>query len=219
MSHNQYILANFVKSRQTQPSAAQSPEYRPETRTLRGSHQNEHFIRPEWRSQAVRPEPPAPEDLRSGQRDWVGSGFGHPGGCLCDRAVSIREPLLGRGYTQLSWTALFLAGLGILGLAMYESEQRRKEVGLRKLLGASVASIVRLSWRQNRILVGIALLIAWPVTVWMMRDWLSNFAHRVELGPVPLVLAGAAARVLFLAVIGSQAVRVGKVDPVVSLPS
>jgi len=102
---------------------------------------------------------------------------------------------------------------------MYESEQRRKEVGLRKLLGASVASIVRLSWRQNRILVGIALLIAWPVTVWMMRDWLSNFAHRVELGPVPLVLAGAAARVLFLAVIGSQAVRVGKVDPVVSLPS
>jgi len=130
-----------------------------------------------------------------------------------------RERRLGNGYAQLSWTALFLAGLGVFGLAAYEAEQRRREVGVRKVLGATVSSIVRLFWRQHAKLLIMAGTIAWPVTFWMMRDWLDHFAYRIDLTPMPFVASGLAASCLFLIVVGSQAIRIGRVDPAETLRS
>jgi putative ABC transport system permease protein len=128
-----------------------------------------------------------------------------------------RERRLRRGYTYLSWSALFLAGLGVFGLAAYEAEQRRREVGVRKVLGASIGSIVSLFWRSHVKLVVLAIIIAWPLPFFLMRDWLANFAYRIDLTALPFVVSGGATTVLFLAVVGSQAMRIGRVDPAETL--
>ena len=124
-----------------------------------------------------------------------------------------------RQYFLLAWSASLLASLGVFGLAAYEAEQRRREVGIRKVLGASVVSILTLFWKNNIKLIAIANGLAWSIGYWMMDQWLSEFALRIDLTLVPFVLAGFTTTLLFLSVIGSQAVRIGRVDPAETLRS
>ncbi|MFN3997104.1 ABC transporter permease [Algoriphagus sp.] len=77
--------------------------------------------------------------------------------------------------------AIFLAGLGIVGVTMFLTLARRKEIGIRKVLGASAYSIVRSSTSEYVIMVAIALVIAWPIGYWIADSWLSNFAYRIEI--------------------------------------
>ncbi|MDH4033309.1 MAG: FtsX-like permease family protein, partial [candidate division Zixibacteria bacterium] len=113
--------------------------------------------------------------------------------------------------------AVFIASLGLLGLASFTAEQRTKEIGIRKVLGASVTGVVRLLLREFVILVTIANLVAWPLAWLAMRSWLEEFAYRVDLGISTFVLAGGLALVIAIVTVGSQALRAARANPVDSL--
>jgi putative ABC transport system permease protein len=131
-----------------------------------------------------------------------------------------------RAEEQLSQLTLLFAGLAILvaclglfGLAAYAAQQRRKEIGVRKVLGASAASVVALLSKDFVRLVAIAVVIGAPVAYVGMRRWLEGFPSRVELGVGPFLLAGALAVLIALATVAGQAWRAASFDPVKSLRS
>ena len=81
--------------------------------------------------------------------------------------------------------------LGLLGLISFNIEQRTKEIGMRKVLGAQEWQIVLLLFREFLILIGIANLIAWPVSYYLMEEWLQNFAHRIDISFWSFLISGA----------------------------
>ena len=80
-----------------------------------------------------------------------------------------------------TWLAIFIACLGLLGLSAFAAEQRTKEIGIRKVLGASVPNLVQLLSRELAILVSISVVIAGPIAWWIMEDWLSAYAYRIDM--------------------------------------
>lgn len=86
--------------------------------------------------------------------------------------------------------AVLIACLGLYGLAVFMAERRTKEIGIRKVLGATIAKIVRLlSWDFSKLVI-IANLVAWPVAWWAMQGWLGNFAYRADLDITTFLAAG-----------------------------
>jgi putative ABC transport system permease protein len=124
-----------------------------------------------------------------------------------------------QAYIMLSWAAILLTGFGVYGLAAYETEQRRREVGVRKVLGATVPSIVCLFWRDHVKLVLLANVIALPIAYELIEAWLQGFAHRIDLSAVPFIAASTAVGLLFLAIVGIQAIKIGQVAPAETLRS
>jgi putative ABC transport system permease protein len=114
---------------------------------------------------------------------------------------------------------IFVACLGLFGLATFTAEQRTKEIGIRKVLGASVAGIVSLLARDFLKLVVIAFLVAGPIAWWVMSKWLEGFAYRVAISG--WVFVGAAGSAIFITVvtISFRAVRAAVANPVKSLRS
>ena len=129
------------------------------------------------------------------------------------------EQQLGHVVTVCAGLALFLACLGLFGLAAFTAQQRTREVGVRKVLGASVASLIALLSRDFVVLVGVAFVVAAPLAWLGMARWLSGFAYHVPLGPLPFLLAGAVLLSLALVTVGAQALRAATADPVQSLRS
>jgi putative ABC transport system permease protein len=119
----------------------------------------------------------------------------------------------------LSALAVFIACLGLFGLAAYAAEQRTKEIGIRKVLGASTPGIVRLLSGEFTRLVLAANLLAWPVAYLAMNRWLSGFAYRIELASQLgwFLLAGVLSVVVAWLTVGFQAVKAAMADPVRSL--
>lgn len=113
--------------------------------------------------------------------------------------------------------AIFVACLGLLGLAAFAAERRTKEIGIRKALGATVASIIRLLSGEFLRLVPLANVIAWPVAFVLCRRWLEGFAYRVELGPEVFVLSAVAAALVALATVIAQTARAATANPVDAL--
>ncbi len=113
--------------------------------------------------------------------------------------------------------AIGIAGLGLFGLAAYVAEQRTKEVGVRKVLGASLAGIVSLLSKDFVKLVLLADLIAWPAAYFAMNRWLQDFAYRVELGAWMFALAGGIALFIALLTVSTQAIKAGLANPVEAL--
>lgn len=113
--------------------------------------------------------------------------------------------------------ALLIACLGLFGLAVLSVERRRKEIGVRKVLGASAASLSLLVSKDFARLVLIAFIIVTPIAWFVMSRWLSGFAYHGTLGPGKFVLAGAIAMVVALLTVSAQSVRAGLSDPVKSL--
>ena len=127
------------------------------------------------------------------------------------------EQKLGQIFGAFAIFAIFIGCLGLFGLAAFVSEQRTKEVGIRKVLGASVSSIIGLLSREFAILVGIANIIAWPVAYFVMNKWLQDFAYRTPLSPLIFLAAGTAAVIIALLTTSYQAVKAAFTDPVKSL--
>jgi putative ABC transport system permease protein len=127
------------------------------------------------------------------------------------------EERLSQIITFFTFIAIFVACLGLFGLASYTAEQSTKEIGIRKVLGASVGSIVfKLS--QNLIKwVLFANVIAWPVTYLAMRNWLQSFAYRTPLHWGLFVMAAGLALVIALVSVSYQAVKAAQANPVESL--
>jgi len=113
--------------------------------------------------------------------------------------------------------AIFIACLGLFGLAAYTAERRRKEIGVRKVLGASVGGVVTLLSRDFVRLVLIGFVLAAPLAWWVMDRWLDSFAYRVDLGWGVFLVAGGAALAIALATVSGQALRAATTDPVKAL--
>jgi putative ABC transport system permease protein len=116
-----------------------------------------------------------------------------------------------------SFLAIFISGIGLFGLASFTAEQRTKEIGVRKILGASVSGIIILLIREFTKWVFLANLIAWPIAYFAMNKWLQNFAYRIDLTVWPFLLAGFLALVIALLIVSWQAVRAATANPVEAL--
>ncbi|HEY4289484.1 MAG TPA: ABC transporter permease [Puia sp.] len=127
------------------------------------------------------------------------------------------ERRTGRLFTAFTLIAILIAGLGLFGLAAYIVEQRTREIGIRKVLGASVSSLLLLVSREFLLLVGLAFLIAVPVTWWGMHQWLQDFAYRAPISWWIFPVAGAAALAIAIATISFQAVKAAISNPMKSL--
>ena len=127
------------------------------------------------------------------------------------------EQRIGKIAISFSVLAIFIACLGLFGLATYMPEQRTKEIGVRKVLGASVTGIVALLSKDFLKLVGISILIASPAAWWIMNKWLQDFAYRTNISWTVFVITTITALVIALITISFQAIRAAIVNPVKSL--
>ena len=118
--------------------------------------------------------------------------------------------------TAAIW-AIFIACLGLFGLTTFTVESRIKEIGVRKVLGASVQSIVSLLSKDFLLLVLIAIVIASPIAWFVMHKWLQDFAYRINISWRVFALAGAIALVIALTTIFYQAIKAALSNPVESL--
>ncbi|WP_207513759.1 ABC transporter permease [Longitalea luteola] len=128
-----------------------------------------------------------------------------------------QESMLYNLYTCFSAIAIFLSCLGLYGLASFMAVQRLKEVGIRKVLGASVQSIVYLFSKEFILLISIAFLIACPITWYFMHDWLQQYAYRTALSWWVFVAAGAGALLIALTTVGLKALSAANTNPVTNL--
>ena len=113
--------------------------------------------------------------------------------------------------------AVFIACLGLFGLASFTAEQRTKEIGIRKVLGASVSQITMLLGREFFLLVLLANAIAWPAAYFLMKNWLQDFAYRTGLGLFIFLAAMAAALAVAIISVSFQAIRAASASPAEAL--
>ncbi|KAA9037985.1 FtsX-like permease family protein [Ginsengibacter hankyongi] len=129
------------------------------------------------------------------------------------------ERQTGQIFISFAVFAILIACLGLFGLVTYAAEQRTKEIGIRKVLGAGVSGIVGLLSRDFTMLVGIAALIAFPVAWWAMYKWLETFAYRTEISWWIFLVAGAVTLAIALLTVSIQTIRAALANPVKSLRS
>ncbi|MEO8763755.1 MAG: ABC transporter permease [Ginsengibacter sp.] len=127
------------------------------------------------------------------------------------------EQQTGKIFISFAGLAIFIACLGLFGLVTYAAEQRTKEIGIRKVLGASVSTIVSMLSKDFLKLIIIAAFIAFPVSWWAMNSWLQHFAYRISIAWWVFAVAGSTALVIALFTIGVQAVKAAIANPVKSL--
>lgn len=127
------------------------------------------------------------------------------------------ERQLAHLYEIFAGIAIFLSCLGLYGLASFMAVQRIKEVGVRKVLGATPAHIVYLFSKEFMLLIGIAFVIAAPLVWYFMHNWLNNFVNRVDINWGVFAAGGIAALIIALLTVSSQAIRAAMMDPVNSL--
>ncbi|WP_049974530.1 ABC transporter permease [Azospirillum sp. B4] len=133
------------------------------------------------------------------------------------RIVYGTETRAGQMFAAFSGLAIVIAALGLFGLAAFTAERRTKEIGVRKVLGAKVADIVRLLVWQFSKPVLVANVVAWPVAWFAMRHWLDGFAERVSLNPLLFVASSLSALMVAWATVGLHAARVATTRPVAAL--
>ena len=112
---------------------------------------------------------------------------------------------------------IFISCLGLLGLVSYNATRRTNEIGIRKILGASVSSIILTLSKDFTKWIVIANLFAWPIGYFIMNKWLQNFAYKINMTIWPFLLAGLSALVIALSTVSWQAIRAATSNPVESL--
>lgn len=127
------------------------------------------------------------------------------------------EEQIGSLFGLFSILAIFVASLGLFGLASFTAQQRIKEIGIRKVLGASVSNLVFMLSKEFALLVGLANLIAWPIAYYAMNKWLQDFAYRIDLDIWAFVLSGFLALFIALTTVSYQAYKVARTNPVDAL--
>jgi putative ABC transport system permease protein len=127
------------------------------------------------------------------------------------------ESRMGEVFRYFTFLAVFISCLGLFGLASFMAEQRTKEIGIRKVLGASISGITVLLSKEFTKWVAVANAVAWPVAYFAMNKWLQAYAYRVKLSLVTFALAGVLALIISILTVSYQAIRAALADPVESL--
>ena len=127
------------------------------------------------------------------------------------------EQQVGTLALSFSILAIFVACLGLFGLATFLAEQKTKEIGVRKVLGASVPSILLMLSKEFIKWIVIANIIAWPLAYYFMNKWLQEFAYRIEIGWWIFALSGIIAIIIALLTVSIQAIKAATANPIKSL--
>ena len=127
------------------------------------------------------------------------------------------EQRTGKLFIAFAVFAILIGCLGLFGLVTYAAEQRIKEIGVRKVLGASVSGIVAMLSKDFAKLIFIASVIAFPIAWWAMHKWLQSFAYRITISWWVFIVAGITALVIALFTVSVQAIRAAIANPVKSL--
>jgi ABC-type antimicrobial peptide transport system permease subunit len=126
---------------------------------------------------------------------------------------------IGRLAALFAGLTIFISCLGLFGLSAYTAQSRTREIGVRRVLGASIQSVAALLSKDFLKLVVVAILVASPLAWWMMRAWLESFEYRVAIKWWVFATAGVASVLIALATVGYQAVKAATANPVKSLRS
>ncbi|MDU8886943.1 FtsX-like permease family protein [Yeosuana sp. MJ-SS3] len=132
-------------------------------------------------------------------------------------ALLRQQENFGTMFLFLTILAIIISAMGLYGLSSYTAEQRTKEIGIRKVLGATVSSIMAMLTKDFIKLVLIANIFAWPITYLLAKDWLSNFSYQIDMPILPYLLATFLALIIALITVSSQAYIAANSDPVNSL--
>ena len=124
---------------------------------------------------------------------------------------------LGQTLLYTTFLTIFIASLGLFGLASFMAEQRVKEIGVRKVLGASVSQIIVLLGKDFLKLVLMGGLVAVPLALWITNEWLANFAYQIKIGPAPFLLAIALSLLVAGLTVSGRAIKAALTNPVKSL--
>ena len=128
-----------------------------------------------------------------------------------------REMKLMQIFGIFSLLAIFVSCLGLFGLVVFMAERRTKEIGVRKVLGASIPNLTLLLSKEFIKLIVVANFVAWPVAYIAMNAWLQHYAYRIQLGPGIFMLSGLLALCIALSTIGYQAIKAARANPIDSL--
>jgi putative ABC transport system permease protein len=120
-------------------------------------------------------------------------------------------------FTIFSILAILIACLGLFGLSAFMAEKRTKEIGIRKALGAKPVSILLILYKEVLILLAISTLIAWPLTYYLMNQWLENFAYKIGLGVPPFIAASFIALLIAVLTTSFQALKAANTNPALTL--
>jgi len=120
-------------------------------------------------------------------------------------------------FSYFTFLAIFISCLGLFGLASFTIERRTKEIGIRKVLGATVPGIVRMLSKEFIILVAISNLISWPLAYYGANKWLQNFAYHIDLSWLFFAISGLLALLIAIMVVSFQSLKVAVTNPVESL--
>ena len=131
--------------------------------------------------------------------------------------VHFNEQLTGKMLGVFSLLAIFVACLGLFGLAAFMVQSRTKEIGVRKVLGASTPHLVMLLSREFIFLVLLANGIAWPIAYYLMHDWLSGFAYQTDLNVLPFFVSAIIALIIAFGTVSMQAIRAARSNPIDAL--
>lgn len=135
-----------------------------------------------------------------------------------DQQYSLLDNIL-KVTNYIALLTILIAGMGMFGLISIFAKQRVKEIGIRKVLGASVAGIVRLLSKDFLLLVGAAIIIATPIGWYIMKNWLQDFAYRINISWWMFLFSGSIAVLIALITVSFQAIKAAKANPVKSLRS
>jgi putative ABC transport system permease protein len=125
----------------------------------------------------------------------------------------------GKVFGLFTIIGIIIACLGLFGLSSHSVMQRTKEIGIRKVLGASVKQITMLISKEFILIVLLANVVAWPISYFLMNNWLSGFANRINLGVLSFLIPGAIALLIAILTVASQCIKAASADPVNSLKS
>ena len=131
--------------------------------------------------------------------------------------MHIADKKMGEIFTVFSILAIFVACLGLFGLAAFTAEQKTKEIGVRKVLGASVSNIYLLLSREFLKWVVLGNIMAWPIAFYAMHKWLQNFVYRVNIGWEIFLLSAVAALIISVLTVSFQSIKAAVANPVDSL--
>lgn len=127
------------------------------------------------------------------------------------------ETRRGKLFSYFSFISIFISCLGLFGLASFATEQRKKEIGVRKVLGASPASLFAMLSREFIKWIFLANCLAWPIAYYFISNWLQNFAYKIDIGIWIFILSGFITLLVALITISYQTIKAAIANPIGSL--